>query len=260
MGKRKKKFGNKLNEGLVLEDVQEVIEAEEIGDGDDSDENSEFYLSDNDSDRDEDDETDYDMDTSNDEDESDNVLDNMDEELEIDFPDEIDLELSEEELDVDVDSDDSTEEVEQEAKDPKLTEVEHEELEEVTFDPADLVAAVSKVVNRIPDAGVMSVINSVKNGKRVSISREIMNKIGQLDSVQMGFMKNGIVIGQYLSDTNTSYQLRTQGAKKLIYSKGLVEQITDYFGIDFSNRTSITFHEATYQKLDGNIVAVIGVK
>lgn len=181
-------------------------------------------------------------------------------EIEDDISDDSKLELLEEVIDVEVDSDDNTEEVDQEARDPELTEDKQEELEEVTFDPADLVAAVSNVVNRIPEAGVMSVINSVKNGKRVSISREIMNKIGQLDSVQMGFMKNGIVIGQYLSDTNTSYQLRTKGAKKLIYSKGLVEQITEYFSLDFSNRTSITFHEATYQKLDGNIVAVINVK
>lgn len=134
-----------------------------------------------------------------------------------------------------------------------------EELEEAEFAISDLIPSVSTVVTRIADPGILSVINS-KNGKRVSFSSEIYERLKQPTTLQVAYLESQMVIGQHLGDEHPSYYLKKQGAKRVIYNKELVDQITKYCSLDFTNRTSITFPSATYQKMNGNIVAVIGME
>jgi hypothetical protein len=167
--------------------------------------------------------------------------------------DDFDFELSDDESDEDDEADDNVKGNEEAGEDEKQP-----EREEVKFKFGDYTPSITKKVNKIPDAGVMSVVNSI-NGKRVSMSRDVHEQLGEPASVQIGFMKQGMVIGQYLDDTCTSYELRQQGAKHIIYRKELVEQITKHCKLDFTNRTSITFPEATYQKLNGQVIAIISM-
>ena len=134
-----------------------------------------------------------------------------------------------------------------------------EELEEADFAISDLIPSISTVVSRIAEAGVLSVINS-NNGKRVSFSSEIYERLKQPTTLQVAYLESQMVIGQHLGDEHPSYYLKKQGAKRVIYNKELVDQITKYCSLDFTNRTSITFPSATYQKMNGNIVAVIGME
>lgn len=134
-----------------------------------------------------------------------------------------------------------------------------EELEEADFAISDLIPSISTVVSRIAEAGVLSVINS-NNGKRVSFSSEIYERLKQPTTFQVAYLESQMVIGQHLGDEHPSYYLKKQGAKRVIYNKELVDQITKHCGLDFTNRTSITFPTATYQKINGNIVAVIGME
>ncbi|MED0665947.1 hypothetical protein P4T04_06400 [Bacillus badius] len=172
------------------------------------------------------------------------------EELDLDFSDDLNDDI---ELPDSMDFDESVQD-----SDPTEEDME-DELEEAAFDFSELVPSVSKPVNRIPDAGVLSVVNS-KNGNRVSIASEVNNRLNEPNSVQVGFTEESMVIGQYLGEGYTSYDLKGQGTKRHIYSKELVEQITSHYQLDFRERTSITFSAATYQKLNGNIVAVISMK
>jgi len=181
--------------------------------------------------------------------------------LDIDLHDDIEL-IDFDSLEANQDKEaDSSNETGRDKKDEtngKTTE-DQEELEEITFDPSNVVPSVAKLVNRIPEAGVLSVVNSEKNGKRVSISSEVMNRLKNPETLQVGFLEGNLVIGRSLGDSYTSYTLKKQGAKQIIYSKELVEQMTDLCELDFSERTSITFPKASYQKMNDEVVALVSM-
>lgn len=191
--------------------------------------------------------------------------------LEIDIEDSEDLSLVDEDLDVSKDSDLEVDEIQSQEKNDECIEshsdtVEDakddgvpEEMEEAEFNIDDLIPCVTKTVTRIPEAGVMSVVNSAKNGTRIVISQQVQHTLQEPSSVQVGFIEDGMVLGAHIGDEYTSFNLRKHGAKRVIYNKGLVEQITNHFGLDFTNRTSITFHSVSYKKLNGQTIAIISL-
>lgn len=187
----------------------------------------------------------------------------------VDFNEEFDLteeedesddgaEVTEEDdnADYDDESDDDSEDIEVEEID-----VTHEtdDLEELDFDFDDVVPSITKTVSRIPEAGVLTVVNSEKNGNRVAIAREVHQKLRETPSIQIGFTKGCMLLGEHLGDSYTSHPLKKQGAKQIIYNKELVQQITAHMQLDFSDRTSITFHTVTYKKRDGHVIAIISL-
>lgn len=108
-------------------------------------------------------------------------------------------------------------------------------------------------------AGAMSVINS-KCGKRITISSEVMNRINEPTKVSISFSNESIAVGENLPNNNNQLLLKSIGKKGVIYSAGIVSEITERYGLDFSDRTSITFSEVEYVKNDGYTIAIINIK
>lgn len=108
-------------------------------------------------------------------------------------------------------------------------------------------------------AGVMSVINS-KSGKRVMLSKDLMDKLNNPNKVAMSFSEESIAIGITLPNNNNQLDIKVSGKKGVIYSAGIVSEITDKYGLDFSNRTSMTFLEVEYIEDDGCSIAIIKVR
>lgn len=193
-------------------------------------------------------------------DDSELFTDHLDEEIELILEEDESTDDAEDDYageDVHTDHDDSGDDQEgQEMQEAEVT-LETDELEELDFNLDEVVPSISKAVNRIPEAGVLTVVNSVKNGNRVAISREVHLKLGEPTALQVGFRQDCLILGQHLGDTYTTYTLKQQGAKQIIYSKELVKHITAHFQLDFSNRTSVTFHTVTYKKRDDQVIAII---
>ncbi|WDH82264.1 hypothetical protein [Paenibacillus urinalis] len=169
-------------------------------------------------------------------------------------PDEDELdedELDEEELDEEeLDEDDSNEGESYE---------DDQEDDVLNFDISDLTPSKSNQVKRtISAAGVLSIVNS-DNGKRVVISSGVAGKLQLAETVQIGYAPNFIVIAVELGEGYTSYELKKYGAKKVVYSSGLVQEVTNYHQLDFSGRTSITFSKVTYKTMQGKKAAFIHV-
>lgn len=134
----------------------------------------------------------------------------------------------------------------------------------IPFPPSSLILdgirpSVTAPVKRFGEAGVVSVVNS-KNGTRVSLAKELYHTLGKPESVQIGFQEGELIIGAALGDGFTDYSLTQQGAKQIIYNKQLVHQITNAFELDFEDRSSITFYEASYEMLNGQVIARISIK
>lgn len=108
-------------------------------------------------------------------------------------------------------------------------------------------------------AGVMSVINS-NCGKRVMLSKDLMDKLNNPTKVTMSFSEESIAIGITLPNNNNQLTIKPSGKKGVIYSAGIVSEIIDKYGLDFSNRTSITFSQVEYIEVDGATIAIINAK
>lgn len=127
-----------------------------------------------------------------------------------------------------------------------------------TFKPSTSVS-----LGRIASApGAATIVNSKKNGKRVTISSSTNEHLDHPESVQILMSDDSIAIGENLPGCKLSYTVKSEGKegkKGVIYAGPLVEEITDHFSLDFSERVSITFTEATYTRIGEYPVAVIKV-
>lgn len=107
-------------------------------------------------------------------------------------------------------------------------------------------------------AGALSVVNTEQHGKRVKISKHLLQQIGNPASVQFSFNKNKIAVAANLRGCTVFYDVKKGGC---IYSSALVQEITQKFELDFSNITCISTGQAKYQTLDdGETVAIIKMK
>jgi len=181
-----------------------------------------------------------------------------------------DLELEEqleEEQEEELQSDDEEElqdwngdELEEVMVEQSKLDVEKETVEVEMIDLTGFTPSICEQPARVVgEAGVLSVVQS-DNGKRVALSKELLEQLGNPNTIQIGLSDNQMVIAENLGDDFTSYPLSKSGAKKIIYRSELVKQITERYNLDFSKRTSITFHDANYKKMGNTSVALITVK
>jgi hypothetical protein len=130
---------------------------------------------------------------------------------------------------------------------------------ELEFDVSQLTPSACSLKERAAGkAGVMSIVHS-KNGMRVALSKELMQRLGHPKSVQIGYLDGQIAISSHLGDAFTSYPLCQSSTKGIIYRGELVKEMTDRFQLDFRERTSITFTDASYKKKGNSVIALIKV-
>lgn len=117
----------------------------------------------------------------------------------------------------------------------------------------------SRTMNKcITEAGVLSIINA-KSGKRIIISNEIMEILNNPSKIVMSFTEDRIAIGENLPNNDNYFNVKRMKSKGVIYSAGIVKEITEIYELDFSNKTSITFFDVEYAKYEDNVVAIIAV-
>ncbi|MDZ4907311.1 hypothetical protein GNF64_16650 [Clostridium perfringens] len=92
------------------------------------------------------------------------------------------------------------------------------------------------------------------------MSKDLMDKLSNPNKVAMSFSEESIAIGITLPNNNNQLDIKVSGKKGVIYSAGIVSEITDKYRLDFSNRTSITFLEVEYIEADGSTIAIINAK
>lgn len=101
------------------------------------------------------------------------------------------------------------------------------------------------------ECGGISIINS-NCGKRIEFSKKVLVALGEPENVQLLFNEKYLIIK---SADQQGFSLKKMGARKVIYSAGLVGEVTGKFSLDFSNRTCISFQDYT-EINDGSATAV----
>lgn len=124
----------------------------------------------------------------------------------------------------------------------------------------NFIASTSKTISKTStEAGVMSVINS-KNSRRITLDKDLMSELSNPEMISISFSDDSIAIAEKLPNNDNLLKVRKSGGKGVIYSAGLVSEITNKYMLDFSNRTSITFSDVEYIQLNGFTIAIIKVK
>ncbi|WP_411169263.1 hypothetical protein ACH36K_01450 [Clostridium sp. MB05] len=153
------------------------------------------------------------------------------------------------------------EETEEEKCEPVAQEVEMVEVGErfSEINMEDFKASESVVINKkITGKGCLTVINSTC-GRRVVIAKDVMNKLKHPTQIAMSFSNDSIAIGEKLPNNNNLLTVKDYRGKTIIYSASLVNEITNNYNLDFSDKTSITFSEVKYIEKNGYPIALIRV-
>lgn len=107
--------------------------------------------------------------------------------------------------------------------------------------------------------GGVSIINT-KTGKRISVSKAILDYLNVEGKIQFAFSDNEIAIGKELPNNENYFNIRMSKTKGLVYCTSLVLEVTELYELDFQDRTSITFDNIQYQNIQGNNVVIVKVK
>lgn len=122
----------------------------------------------------------------------------------------------------------------------------------------EFIPATSKCRGRNYNKGGVSIVNA-KTGKRITINKSILDKIGVKDKLQFAFSDDEIAISKELPNNENYFKVRVSNNKGNIYSSELVLEITDLYTLDFNNKTSITFDDIKYNNINGIDVVMIKV-
>ena len=127
----------------------------------------------------------------------------------------------------------------------------------IDFELAESRGSTRKFLQR----SAFSVVNSSNGSKRISISNVVHKKLGHPQSIQVAFSDDSILLASRLSkDKNAGFFiLKPQGKNQMCYCTDLVREITKRFGLDFSNRVSMTFCNVKYETINNIPAAVIKI-
>jgi hypothetical protein len=154
------------------------------------------------------------------------------------------------------------EDTDYEAKEVTPPEVSNATIALKKFDRSDLQKPNTKAnqVRKVANAD-FAVVKTPGNGNWVKYSKKCLEKLGyqSIDegTIDLAFGPFGIVSAKDLSGSGQTYSFSKGGH---IYSKGLVEEITNLFKLDFTGVTTRSFNGPEYQVLDnGCTVAIINM-
>lgn len=109
-------------------------------------------------------------------------------------------------------------------------------------------AAVQKTKNANGAAGLLTVINSKRNGKRLEIRKEVAEKLGILDEVAVAYDNNSAILFVPTAEEEVkTFKVRKSGSKFIVYSTQLVDEITKFFALDFTSTVCHTFVDGEYE-------------
>ena len=108
----------------------------------------------------------------------------------------------------------------------------------------------------------INIVNTISNGKRIKLSRGLMEKLGDPSSIQFRILDEKIVLGSNLDVNEKSFKF-SKSTLGTIYSYSVVASFTEVLNLDFSSVTSITlsnihFTDANTENNEVVLVAVVG--
>ncbi len=117
-------------------------------------------------------------------------------------------------------------------------------------------AGLSHGGNSIPS---MTIVNSKKNGKRLTFSKALSQKLGLTDSVDILLLKKGTIViaGNIDIEQAEAFDLCDDEGRKIIYHAELVKKLASLGKLDFDDRTSYSFRNISFDQHGDTEIATI---
>lgn len=108
---------------------------------------------------------------------------------------------------------------------------------------------------RKPGFGVIN----APTGKRLTMPQKMYDKLKAPETVQIGLLDEDILVGEVVPKCSESHivKQKSKGGGVCIYCAELVKAITEKYGLDFSECSSMTFSDIEYCKKNKKRIAVI---
>ena len=127
--------------------------------------------------------------------------------------------------------------------------------DEIDFQ-AMIIPDADDIRRTISKGGGLTVVFA-KQSIRLTFSKKLLEMLGYPEEIQIAFLKKKIYIG--LEDElggkyyHLNYVNKNRMSKANIYNAELVRQIKKIYGLDFTQRTSITFPKIKYIEKDEEV-------
>lgn len=117
-----------------------------------------------------------------------------------------------------------------------------EELEEFDF----------KTITRSSVVGDLTIVNSLKNGKRIEIPAATMERMNITDALKIRFANGNLVINAVSAGSDKALTVKGAKGRGTVYNTDAVKLITDRFDLQFANG-SVTAHlfNVEYREVNG---------
>lgn len=141
--------------------------------------------------------------------------------------------------------------------DDLLDEISEEVIEEQDASWLEELETIQSNERTFSEGGALGIVNSEKNGCRVSISKKVLQELGNPEKVLCSIRKidKSVVISAGVGDAN-EHTLKGNN-KNIVYNKTLVSLITTLWNLNYKSRTSLTLGKVRYLKIDGRLFACI---
>ena len=132
--------------------------------------------------------------------------------------------------------------------------------QQVAVDLEGFIPSICKGTSKAKSkAGVLTIVNSQKNGKRIVLSKNLMQELDEPKEVQISYGSEAIAIGSDISGNDNYFTLKPQKTKSVIYSSELVKEITELYDLEFVENVSQTFYQVQYQGEETSKIAIISM-
>lgn len=109
--------------------------------------------------------------------------------------------------------------------------------------------------------GGLSIINSQKNGKRITLTKKWWEALEKPTAIQLAMKEKVLVLGGHLGDDFRTFSWITKDQKPVLYHSNLVEELVQFYQLDYSNgRTSLSFSDIQLKRVSGQPALVIQMK
>lgn len=109
--------------------------------------------------------------------------------------------------------------------------------------------------------GGLSIINSQKNGKRITLTKKWWEALGKPTEIQLAMKEKVLVLGENLGEDFRTFSWITKDQKPVLYHSSLVEELVQFYQLDYSNgRTSLSFGDIQLKRVNGQPALVIQMK
>lgn len=107
----------------------------------------------------------------------------------------------------------------------------------------------------------LSIVNSDNNGKRISFTSTLLEKLDNPSALQFVLSKEDgcVVIGEELRPDERKIVFSKKGSN-VLYCGGIIKEITETFNLDYSDKTSQSFDNIEFDEYMDKPIAIIYFK